>query len=196
MSCKVQNVPLCIFQGSNFNWVFQWAESTLTFKDITGITKAAPAVITAASHGVPDGWEVYVQSVQGMDEINSTRARVATLIASSTLSIPIDATTYTAYSSGGVLSYYTPVDLAGFDARAHFRASVSATGTPLIELDVSGGGIVLDNTAKTITLKMTAAETAALTWTRAVYDLEMESGTGVVTRIAAGAVTVSKEVTR
>lgn len=192
---SVKRVPLTILQGSTFSHLYQWAQSSKTFKDITAITKAAPPVLTVTGHGAPDGWEVYVGNVGGMEDINSDDAYLATLINANSLSLPIDATGFDAYTSGGVLSYYTPVDLSGYTARAQFRASITST-TVLVSLTTENAGIVLDNTKKTITLTMTAAATAALTWKAAFYDLELVSAGGVVSRIASGPVTVSPEVTR
>ncbi|HAQ86506.1 MAG TPA: hypothetical protein DCR78_08700, partial [Pseudomonas sp.] len=47
----------------------------------------------------------------------------------------------------------------------------------------------------TITRTITVAQTAALTWTEAVYDLEVQYPDGTVQRYLQGAVTVSREVT-
>ena len=41
-----------------------------TAVNITDITQADPAVVTAASHGYANGDEVYIQGVSGMTEVN------------------------------------------------------------------------------------------------------------------------------
>jgi hypothetical protein len=65
----------------------------------------------------------------------------------------------------------------------------SSTGTsPTITLTMGG-------TAGTITVSISATNTAALNFDQAVYDLEITTGT-TVTRLLAGNVTLSKEVTR
>lgn len=87
------------------------------------------------------------------------------------------------------------VDLTGYTARMQIRASVSAPDV-LLELTSGNGRIVLDIPTATITLKLTATETAAITWTKGVYDLEMMTSQGAVTRLLQGQVSVSKEVTR
>jgi hypothetical protein len=61
---------------------------------------------------------------------------------------------------------------------------------------VSPTDIVLDDTAKTITVTISAADTAAYDFTTGVYDLELVSSGGVVTQLLAGNVTVGSEVTR
>lgn len=89
----------------------------------------------------------------------------------------------------------SPVDLTGYDARAQVRSMVTSAST-LVDLTV-GDGITLGGAAGTIALAISATDTAALPAPFAgVWDLEVESGAGVVTRLLAGAVTVTPEVTR
>lgn len=92
-------------------------------------------------------------------------------------------------------SPYTPVDLTGCTARMQIRSKIEAT-TPLLTLTTENGGISLGGTAGTIELLIDADDTAALTWTSGVYDLEVVFPGGQVTRLTYGSVTVSPEVTR
>ena len=92
-------------------------------------------------------------------------------------------------------SAYTPVDLTGCTVRMQIRAKIEAT-TPLLTLTTENGGISLGGTAGTIELLIDADDTAALTWTSGVYDLEIVFPGGQVTRLTYGSVTVSPEVTR
>lgn len=88
-----------------------------------------------------------------------------------------------------------PVDLTGCTARLQFRSEIAAA-TPLVTLTTENGGIVLGGVLGTIELIITAAVTAAFTWTAAVYDLEIVFTSGDVRRLVYGTVTVSPEVTR
>jgi hypothetical protein len=89
-----------------------------------------------------------------------------------------------------------PINLTGYTARMHVRLKREDTDTLLV-LTTENGRIALGGAAGTVTLTVTAADTAALDWTGpAVYDLELISGGGVVTRLLMGRVTLSKEVTR
>lgn len=90
----------------------------------------------------------------------------------------------------------TAVNLTGYTARAHIRGHIEAAGAALLELTTENARIVLGGVAGTITLKLTAAETAALTWTSGAWDLEMISGPGIVTRLLEGVATVRGNVTR
>lgn len=87
------------------------------------------------------------------------------------------------------------VDLTGAQARLQARTSVSAK-TKLFELTTENGGITLGGVAGTITLTMTAATTAALSFDRGVYDLEIAPVGGEPYRLLEGSVFLSREVTR
>lgn len=87
------------------------------------------------------------------------------------------------------------VNLTGYTARMQVRKTISAT-TPIITLTTENGRITLGGANGTITLNITATDTAALEQFAGVYDLELQSYSGFVTRLLEGQVTVSKEVTR
>lgn len=65
----------------------------------------------------------------------------------------------------------------------------------LMLLDTANTRIVVDNTTKVITLNISATDTAAITWKKGVYDLELVSSGGVVTVLLSGKVSVELEVT-
>jgi hypothetical protein len=87
----------------------------------------------------------------------------------------------------------TEVNLTGYSARLKARESIDSSSA-FISL-TSGSGITLGGTAGTIRVLISATDTAALTQS-GVYDLELESGAGVVTRLLEGNLVLSKEVTR
>jgi hypothetical protein len=87
------------------------------------------------------------------------------------------------------------VNLTGYTARMQVRATLEAASA-LIELTTANGRIALGGTAGTITLTISATDTAALTSGRGVYDLELVSGSGIVTRLLQGVATISRNVTR
>jgi len=203
MSCPTQDIT--IVKGKTFARVLRWESLPLVYKPITAITQAAPVVISAAAHGLPDGWRVAVVSVQGMREINAkvpgkgeppsaNGFRKATVLTSGTIALnAVNSLEFSPYTSGGTLVYYTPVSLAGATARLQIRATEEATAV-LLNL-VSPTDIVLDDTAKTSTITITAAVTAAFTFLTGVYELEITIS-GVVTQLLRGSVTVVEEVVR
>jgi hypothetical protein len=87
------------------------------------------------------------------------------------------------------------INLTGFTARMQVRATLESAST-LIELTTANSRIALGGTAGTITLTISATDTAALTSGRGVYDLELVSGSGIVTRLLQGVCTISRNVTR
>lgn len=88
-----------------------------------------------------------------------------------------------------------PVDITGCTARMHARERLDEA-TPLLTMTTENGAITLGGAAGTIALALTATETAAITWTRGVYDLEIVYPDGRVRRLLTGKITVSPEVTR
>ena len=118
----------------------------------------------------------------------------ATVVDTNTISFnDINSLGYKTYTSGGVLRYLTPVDLTGFTARMSIKDKVG--GTELLRLDTTNSRIVLNSTASTITLVISATDTAAITFTKGVYDLELQSLGGIVTALLYGKVSIEQEVT-
>ena len=195
---------LTIQKGSTFSRVLRWESAPFVYAPITAITKAAPAVITAAGHGLVSGWRAAVISAGGMRQINAKQIppranemhKVTYVSATQVNMNGVNSADYTAYTSGGFLVSYTPVSLAGFSARMKIRETVESA-TALVSL-VSPADIVLDDTNHTITITIDAVATAAYTFATGVYDLELVSGAGtpVVTRLLEGNVRVVNEVTR
>ncbi len=86
------------------------------------------------------------------------------------------------------------VNLTGYTARLQARIDVDETDT-ILSL-TTGAGITLGGVAGTITLDQNAAQTAVLPKGEYVYDLELQSSGGVVTRLLQGELNISAEVTR
>ena len=87
------------------------------------------------------------------------------------------------------------VNLTGYTARMQVRSTLESA-TSVVELTTANGRIALGGAAGTITLTISATDTAALTAGRGVYDLELVSGSGIVTRLLQGVATISRNVTR
>lgn len=88
----------------------------------------------------------------------------------------------------------TAVNLTGYSARMQVRETYDST-TPVLSL-TSGSGITLGGTAGSIILEATATTTAGVPSGQYVYDLELVTGGGYVTRLLEGNFTVDPEVTR
>lgn len=69
--------------------------------NITGVTKANPAVVTATAHGFSNGDVVVIASVGGMTELNNRIFTVANVTANTFELSGINSSSYTTYTSGG-----------------------------------------------------------------------------------------------
>ena len=87
------------------------------------------------------------------------------------------------------------VNLTNWTARLQARVDVEDTQT-VLTLTTENGGITLGGALGTISLDQTATQTALLPAGTYVYDLELISGVGAVTRLVQGELNISAEVTR
>lgn len=189
-----------IIQGKTFEQIIRWETEPFIYKAISAIARTAPVRITAAGHGLTDGWRVAVASVRGMTELNTTNTppqdddfRRCTVVDADTIEFnEVNASEFAAYASGGYLQFYTPMSLAGCTARMTIKNK--AGGAALLSLTTENGRIALNDVAKTITLLIEDEDTSAMT-TNGVYDLELEDADGKVYGICFGAIKVTKEIT-
>lgn len=86
------------------------------------------------------------------------------------------------------------VNTTNFSARMQLRASHSSAAVA-VELTAANSRITLTNTGN-ITLSLSPTVTSAIAAGKYVYDLEMISSGGQVTRLLEGTITVTPEVTR
>jgi hypothetical protein len=91
-------------------------------------------------------------------------------------------------------SEYEPYVLTDHTARMQVRRTIEST-TPLITLTTENGRISINGASGLINLSISAEDTAAIT-SSGVYDLEIISSGGLVSRVIQGTFTLSPEVTR
>lgn len=195
-----KKLNLAILQGDTFTRIIRWETPPFIYKAITGITQAAPVVVTAIAHGLKTGWRVAIVSVRGMKQINADNdpprdadfRQVTVTDVDNVIFNKINSADFSLYTTGGYLQFYTPVDMTSYTARMTIKERI---GGPILQVLVSPTDIVIDNTNHTITLTLSAAITAGWTWVTGTYDLEMVSPTGVVVKLYKGSITVLKEVT-
>ena len=87
------------------------------------------------------------------------------------------------------------VDLTGYTAEMDVRSTRIDSGTQLLTLTTSNGRITLGGAAGTITLTISAADTAALTAQTGWYDLIVTTSGGTVTRLFEGVFVINERVT-
>lgn len=185
-----------VYQGGTFSEIIRWESDIKNYKTISAIDKSAPVRLTVTAHGIISGWRGWITNVKGMTEINSEDTPVIlTVVDPNTIIVnSINAVDYTAYSSGGILRINDPMPLIGYTARMQLRAKVSDS-TVLYELTTENGGIIINDSTKTITITIPASVTAGFTFKSAVYSLELVSGLTVYP-ILTGSISVEPEVTR
>lgn len=91
---------------------------------------------------------------------------------------------------------FTPIDINGYSARMQVRRTIDSTSY-LVYLTTENGGLTINpaDADNQIVISMADEVTASIS-TSGVYDLEIESPEGVVSRILQGVFTLSPEVTR
>ena len=192
--------PLAFVQGSTFSLVLRWEKEPIVYKPVTTIAQTAPVRITAPAHGLVGGWRAAVVGGKGMDELRAVPNEIkdrdyhqATVIDADTIEFnDVNAAGFKPYVNGAHLQYNTPVDLTGYIARLVIKNKVG--GAVLFEMTTENARLLLDPALHTITLTASAEDLAAQTWVKGVYELELESPSGVVTKLMNGDVTVAKEI--
>lgn len=213
---KAARYDIVIQQGRNFSESVRISQDKYSYVPITGATKAAPCVLTAAAHGVPVDWPFQIRSVLGMTELNNPVTKFndqnvpiewgngangkkyyrATVPTAGTIELnDINALDFAAYISGGVVVFQPPLDLSVYtSARMQIRASVDSTD--ILQTLAFTTNLLIDTTNKKVVMQLSAVETAAITWEAGVYDLELVTAAGVVDCPVYGSVKVNREVTR
>jgi len=194
---------LTLNAGASFQYALQWFGSQAVHTPITGVAQGWPTIVTAPGHGLNIGqrYPVWISNVRVPNNLNTPKPRgcsplFADVMDTNTLAVDTNTGQQTgSYSGTGIMTTFPVTDLTGYTADLQVRA---APGSPtvLIELSTTNGGITLDPTTGTVTLNVSAAQTAALAWSQGVYDLLLTSSTGFVTRLAQGNVIVTQDVTR
>lgn len=87
-----------------------------------------------------------------------------------------------------------PIDITGYTARMQVRRR-HTSDTTMLEFTSAAGDITLGGAAGTIVVSADAPLTGE-TARSAVYDIELVSPAGVITRLLEGDVTITPEVTR
>ena len=86
------------------------------------------------------------------------------------------------------------VNLIGFTGAMSLKQNPTATDT-VISLTTSNGRMSIDGSAGTVTLSISATDTANLTPDDGVFDLEITSGAAVVTRLIEGTYSIRRNIT-
>lgn len=88
------------------------------------------------------------------------------------------------------------IDLGGYTARMQIRETFDSDDYIVSLTSDPGGGITLGGVLGTVDVAISNTVTSTLPLMKAVYDIELESSSGYVTRLMQGTVSISREVTR
>lgn len=183
-----------ITKGSTYTETLLWLSENDAFLTATGATMAAPAKLTITNHGLLTGQPIKLECVTPSSHPLNGFEGVVEVEDANTLILPtVNAHCYPAITGTFVVRYGTRFNLTGYVARMQVR---TREGTLILDLTTENGGIAIDPTSYEIAITVSAAQTAALTITRGVFDLEVEAPDGEVTKLTRGAVVVRDEVTK
>lgn len=200
---NVKNLDITIRRGATYQLPIMWEGPRLIYKPIETIANSAPVRITVPEHGLPDGWMVAVANARGLIELNAAgnpprdnEFRAAVVLDASTIELnKVNAAGYKTHTrSTGQLVYYEPA-LPVTSAKARMQVKSKIGGEELYLLTTENGRIVLDPVRMRIVLIFAADAFVSAPWRTAVYDLEVEDASGVVTPIIYGAFALTDEVT-
>jgi len=158
--------------------------------DITAITKADPAVVTANAHGLSDGDRVYISGVVGMTELNNREFTVANKTTNTFELSGEDSSSHTTYTSGGkvgniveVTTTYSATDifelnhvqsadtvyLAHKDHEPAKLTRTTATSFTLADIDFIDGPWLDENTTDTTMYASAATGSVTITASSSIF---------------------------
>lgn len=156
---------------------------------ITNIVGNGTTVTFTAINGFTAGQKVSINGVLP-SQYNFQDVTIAT--ASPTSFTVTNGATGT-YISGGLAT--SPTNLNGYTAALQVR-SLPASPTKVLDLTTSNGGIAITALEGRVSVHATAAQTGNIDAGVYVYDCEITSAGGIVTRLVQGQVLISPQVTR
>ena len=173
--------------GASTDAAIRLETSELRFIAITGMAKTAPLRVTAPSHGIPDLWYAAVIDARGMTEMNaadSNKIRESefhqiTVVDANTVDfMDISSSSFSAYTGGGYLAFYVPMDLTGYtSARMDVKRRVG--GDVELALNTTDGTLEIEAASNTVWIRLDDTALAALPAREYVFDIELISATAV-----------------
>ena len=184
---KLPKLKLSARIGASADIALRLETSELRFIAITGMAKTAPLRVTAQSHGIPDQWYTAVIDPRGMTEmsaVDSNKIRESefhqiTVIDANTVDfMEISAASFSAYTGGGYLAYYEPMDLSGYtSARMDIKRRVG--GDVELALNTTDGTLEIEAATHSVWIRLDDTDLAALPARDYVFDIELISATAV-----------------
>ncbi len=194
-----------IHKGETYRWTIRPETSSLVYVPISTISLTAPVQLgTATAHGMPDGWRFAVTGAKGPTHLNAAVDQETFLPADSdyfqgvvvdpnTIKIDhVNATQFPAYTSGGVLQYFLPMNLNACSIRAQIRTKTRASTLMLDLTPYATMSIPLCR----FDFSVPAAITSAVVGDEGVLGVEIVDGLGAVLTLPNEDIVFLKELAR
>lgn len=181
-------MDICLRAGLGWQDTIQVFADRKAYRTLEAATQAAPCVLTATAHGVPDNWPVRITGAQGLTELNTADGWVATRLTDDTLEInALNARGLDAYvANSGTLEYDAPRDLTGAQATQVWYAEQG--GAPVLTTTSAAGDIDIDTALAAIVPALTPAQVATLqaAFTHGWHSLVLVDADGALISAAEG----------
>lgn len=186
---KTCTKPVCIAQGTKYNYLAQLGAEPLIYKAISAKVSSTPLTLTITGHGMPATWGAAFTDI-GYDDIDSDEwppadsddFHEATTVDVNTVKFNnIDLARLDGTFANGSIAYLTPVDLTSCSAALNIYDSAGAL--------VLAIKCTLDNTAKTITAVIDAGNVLLIVGSYTFSLLFTDSG-GTVTEEDRGSINI------
>lgn len=163
--------PLQLTRGATYRQAFFLQQPTLNFKDVTG-GQSFPLELTVVGHGLQNGWPIWLEGVPGIPELNRPyggQPVFPEVVDADTLRFSTISGINRPRPTSGKVVFNMPVDLTGATAKVELLDAAEPS-EDFITTSISAGG--------TVTMVISAADTAQITWERAKFALWLTMSNG------------------
>lgn len=199
---SVPNYHVPMYQGSDWSPKVNWYAGGLFMGAIEEIDPGYPTKLQVTGHQLPSASEtpVILSGIEGegMTILNSKDLAIlrATRLDDDHFTMPVSTIKGEWVVGTGEITYYLPKDISVFsEFRATLRTRVHKDAV-LATLTTGNSKIVTNTNDASIQLNLTAAETAALSFTRAYLNCEAVTAGGGVEPVFFMTIDLIRETTR
>jgi len=191
----LQKLSLEVRRGATNDVPIRVESSKWGYASISAMSQSAPLRVTAAGHGIPDGWRAAVMNATGgMTSLNATSnpprdsdLRPVVRVDADTVEFnAVNAAGLKAYAGGGQLAFRVPVDLSAYThARMEVKTEVGGDRLALFATaggvsEATDGALEIDVANDALRLQLTPAQAALLVFDSGVFDIELIRANGDV----------------
>lgn len=184
---NLQKLKLSVRKGASVDIPLRIETGTLSFVEISAMSKSAPLMVTAPGHGIPDGWYVAIIDAKGMTELNAENSNSirdsefhrVTWIDADTIEFDyISSARFKTYTSGGYLAFYAPMDLSGYTS-GRMDVKTRVGGDLMLALNTVDGTLEIEEETSTVWIRLADDALDDVSAKDYVFDIELLTATGV-----------------